>query len=462
MKQVMFEQVRSRGLSHFSYVIGLNGVAAVIDARRDCQVYADLAARRGYHLRYVLETHRNEDYVIGSLELAGLTGAEVWHADSQLDYGYGQAVEDGQRFDIGGLVLRAFHAPGHTEGTMNYVLHDVTGAPWMVFTGDTLLPGDVGRTDLLGEEKQEEMGGLLYDTIFEKILPLGDQVIVCPAHGAGSVCGSERLTDRPLTTVGIERRHNAALQHSDRDGFIRFVSHSLERPPYFSMMEQLNRDGPPILGGLPVPPLLPPATFSAQASGSQVLDTRTELAFNAAHVPEALSIWQEGVPSFAGWFLDHERPVLLVTDPATPEQAVRYLVRMGYDDVMGYLGEGMVGWHTSGRDSDSIGMVTVQELCGVLDSGERPWILDVRSQRELDSEGRLPGGHHIHITQLPRHLDEIPRDKPVFMFCGSGLRSTIAASLLQKQGYDDLTVVLGGVAGWTSTTCPLDLSGVAV
>ncbi|MGI6207514.1 MAG: MBL fold metallo-hydrolase [Anaerolineae bacterium] len=462
MNQVMFEQIRSRGLAHFSYLLGRNGVAAVIDPRRDCEVYVDLVQRRGYQLRYIIETHRNEDYAIGSLELARLTGAEIWHAEPQLPYRYGLPVEDGQTFDIGGLVLRAFHAPGHTEGMMNYVLHDPSGVPWMVFTGDTLLAGDVGRTDLLGKDRLREAANLLYDTIFGKILPLGDHVIVCPAHGAGSVCGSERAADRPLTTIGIERVHNPALQHTDRESFVQFVAHELERPPYFTVMERLNLEGPPVLGRLPGLTPLSVDSFDAQAAGAQVLDTRLELAFNAAHVPGALSIWEQGIPSFAGWFVNYDQPILLVSDTILPERAVRYLIRMGFDRINGYLGGGMVDWHTSGRDSDSIGMVTVQELCGLLDSDEQVWILDVRSQYELDTDGRIPGAHHIHITQLPQRVDEVPRDVPVFIFCGSGLRSTVAASLLQAQGYEDLTVVLGGAAGWNSTTCPLDLREAAL
>ena len=183
-------------MAHYSYLIGDDGEAAVIDPRRDCTIYIDRAARAGYRILHVLETHRNEDYVIGSVELAARTGAAVYHADAQWDYTYGQAVEDAQTWQVGRLELEAIHSPGHTPGSMSYLLRTPEGSPWTVFTGDALFAGDVGRVDLLGEERLEEMAGLLYETLFDKLLALPDDLIVCPAHGAGSVCGNTTPSGR--------------------------------------------------------------------------------------------------------------------------------------------------------------------------------------------------------------------------------------------------------------------------
>ncbi len=452
---MLFERIESKGLAHYSYLIGDGNEAVVIDPRRDCNVYIEKASVTGLRIAHILETHRNEDYVIGSLELAARTDAEIWHADAQWDYQYGQPVEDGQAWRVGRLKLEAIHSPGHTPGSMSYLLHDPDGAPWMVFTGDALFAGDVGRTDLLGTDRLEEMAGLLYDTLFNKLLPLGDEIIVCPAHGSDSVCGSA-IAERVWTTIGLERRLNPKLQFADRDEFIANVAVKLERPTYFRQMEKLNLEGPPVLGSLPVPTPLSSGAFVQKAEDAFVLDTRMELGFGAAHVPNVLSIWLGGLASFAGWFLPYDRPILLVNETDDPTQAVRHLIRLGYDDLVGYLSGGMLAWHMAGRRSESIETVTVQELCQRLDADEDAWILDVRSHEELEREGEITGAHHIHITQLPLHLHEVSCDHPVYVFCGSGLRSMIGASLLQREGWENLTVVLGGLAGWNSVSCPLE------
>ncbi len=216
---MFMERIISEGIAHLSYIIMGSGEAWVIDPRRDCEIYLEKTHKKGIRITHILETRRNEDYVIGSLELASRTGAKIWHADSQLDYQYGYPVEEGQEWKLSGLKLEAIHTPGHTPGSMSYLLRDTGGAPWMVFCGDTLFSGDVGRVDLLGMAKARELAGMLYDTIFRKLLPLGDGVIVCPAHGAGSVCGSS-ITDRPWTTIGLERKLNPMLQFQARDAFI--------------------------------------------------------------------------------------------------------------------------------------------------------------------------------------------------------------------------------------------------
>lgn len=450
----ILERIESQGLAHYSYLIGDRNKAAVIDPRRDADKYVELASREGMTITDVFETHRNEDYVIGSMELESKTGADIWRAEEELDYGYGKLAEEGRTWKIGRLKLEAIHTPGHTLGSRSYILYDPDGEPWVVFTGDALFAGDVGRIDFYGEDRLEEMVGKLYDSIFNKILPLGDGVIVCPAHGAGSVCG-ESIAERKWTTVGIERDRNPKLQVDTQQEFAEKAATMREYPPYFAKMEQLNQDGAPLLHDATPVKFMTPAEFAEKAKDAVILDTRKELGFGAAHIPGAISIWLGGVPNFAGWFLPYDKPILLVDESGDPSTAVTYLERMGYDNIEGRLSGGMLAWHMSGRESSSVDTISVHELCGILDSGKDLWILDVRSDGELEEDGEIEDAHHIHITHIMENLEEIPKDENVYIFCGSGLRSMIAASLLKREGWKDLSVILGGLAGWSSTTCPV-------
>lgn len=451
---MIFQRIESEGLAHYSYLVGDRNEAVVIDPRRDCDAYIELTGKQGVRITNILETHRNEDYLIGSVELAARTGAQIWHAEPELDYRYGRTVQDGLEWKAGRLKIRAIHTPGHTTGHMSYLLHDSKGSPWVLFSGDSLFAGDIGRMDLPGEDRLEEMAGLMYDTLFNKILPLGDQIVLCPAHGAGSVCAAS-IADRVWTTIGMERLHNPKLRFTGRDEFIKNAGQVLERPPYFRKMEQYNLL-PPLLSNLPLPPPLSAREFKKESANGTVLDTRMELDFGAAHVPGALSIWLSGIPSFAGWFLGYDRPIYLVADNDKIETAVRMLTRMGFDNIAGSLSGGMLSWHMAGEASASNGTETVQDICRRLDRGGDVFVLDVRGEDELEKEGRVPNALHIHITQLPGNLERVPRDRPVHIFCGSGLRSTIAASILQRAGWKDIVVILGGVMGWISKSCPLE------
>lgn len=451
---MLFERIEAKGLAHNSYIVGDGHRAVVIDPRRDCDIYVELASREGMRITHILETHRNEDYVSGSLELAGKTGAEVLHsAYDDLPYGYGERIAEGEPLRIGTLRLEPLHTPGHTRGHMGFLLRDPTGAPWVVFTGDALFAGDVGRSDFYGEDNLHEMTGLLYDSIFYKLLPLGDGVIVAPAHGSGSACGTA-IADRPWTTIGLERAHNPRLQHTTKDEFVQHTARMLEYPHYFRMMEKLNLEGPPLLRDLPSPVALSPKEFAARAKDAIVLDTRWELGFNSAHVPGAVSIWEVGLSGWAGWFLTYDQPILLVSDGNDVSPVVRVLSRLGFDRVQGFLAGGMHLWLSAGLSSQRISALTVHDLCQLLDGGQEAWILDVRSAAEVEEQA-VPGGYHIHLSHLPERMQEVPRDRAVYIFCGSGVRSTVAASLLQRAGYENMTVVLGGLSAWSSVRCPL-------
>jgi hydroxyacylglutathione hydrolase len=452
---MLFKRVESEGLAHYSYMIGDQHEALVIDPRRDCDIYVHAAVSQGVHITHICETHRNEDYAVGSVELSTLTNAQIWHADSQLDYSYGTPVKDGQTWQIGRLKVTAICTPGHTPGSVSYLLHDINGNPWIIFTGDTLFAGDVGRVDLPGIELIPEMAAQLYNSIFHRILTLDEGVIVCPGHGAGSVCGT-MISDKPWTTIGLERKHNPKLQYTTKDEFIEQIGKEHERPPYFRKVEELNIAGAPILGAVPSPPPLSPEQFDEQRKNSVIVDTRMELGFSAAHVPGALSIWQDGLAHFAGWFVPYDKPILLMLEDDNPDPAVRTLLRLGYDRIAGYCAGGMLSWHMAGKESEQVETITVQDLCTLLDTDTNPWILDVRSQAEIVQTHALPDAHNIHITQLSAHLGQIPKNKKIFIFCGSGLRSMIGASILKQQGWQNIAVILGGITGWRSTTCPLE------
>jgi hydroxyacylglutathione hydrolase len=340
---------------------------------------------------------------------------------------------------------------------MSYLLRDTSGIPWMLFCGDAIFAGEVGRIDLLGRDLAAENAGLLYESLFSKVLPLGDEVILCPAHGSGSVCG-ESIAERLWTSIGIERKHNARLQAESKEQFLALLLQSQpDRPPYFRRMEKVNLEGRPLLGALSSPRPLDARSFLAlfEKQNAQILDTRQELAYAAAHVPGSQSIWLDGLASFAGWFLSYDRPILLVGEGNLVENISVILLRLGFDNIAGFLAGGMLSWHMSGMESDSIRTQTVQDLCHQLDGGEKVWILDVRFESELAREGRIEDSQHIPITAIAGRMDEVPRDREVVIFCGSGMRSMVAASYLKARGWKRLCVILGGMAGWRSIKCPI-------
>lgn len=453
---MIFERVVTEGLAAYSYVVGDGIKAAVIDPRRDIEVYLEIAEKAGMGIAYVFETHRHEDFISGAPELAARTGARIFHGTGDdFEYGYGEPVRDGQRFALGTLVLKALHTPGHTKAHMSYLLYDGE-TPWILFSGDALFAGDVGRTDFYGPQALKTMSGLLHDSLMEKVLSLGDGVILCPAHGSGSVCGSG-ISDRLLTTIGIEKQTNPILGF-DKGSFIQATAKTLERPPYFRTMERYNAQGAPLLrGGRPIPKPLSPKKVAAMAGGLRIVDTRSELAYAASHIDGAVSIWEKGLPSFAGWFLDYETPIVLVAEENRVGAAVRHLTRLGFDgNLAGYLAGGMGAWQMAGLPVRSMPSLSVQDFCKVLDQGEDGIILDVRSLDELETNGKIHGAVHIHLTELPERWRELPDDRPIHVFCGSGLRAMTGASILRNLGLEQAAVVLGGLNGWRSVSCPIE------
>ncbi len=443
---MLLDRITTPGLAHHSYLLCSDGECVVVDPRRDVDGYVNRAHDQEMRIVHVLETHRNEDLVTGSLALADRTGADVLRSGLEaFEYGYGEPLAHGDEVPFGSLRCVALHTPGHTPGHLAYLVYDEQNAPWVLFSGDALFAGGVGRTDLLGEAHTEEMTRQLYSALHEQIMTLKDGVLLCPAHGKGSVCGAV-IADRPWTTIGVERARNPSLQHDSEKDFVRAHARILDRPPYFDRMEEMNRRGSP-LRPLPSPPPASVTEVDRRREALQIVDVRSTMAFATAHIPQSLSLWLEGVPSYAGWFLDPDRPILLVGAPRDTEQAALQLFRLGFDNVRATLAGGLHAWHASGLDSASVETVTTAELLNedrLTDS-----ILDVRTDEEAAS---APIGTSIHIplVKLLQRLDELPEADLLTIFCGTGLRSMVAASLLEREGQYNVQVAMGGERGCPS------------
>lgn len=456
MGGMFLEVVRSPGLAHLSYIVGHGGRAAVIDPRRDVDAYLDIARKNGAVISHIFETHRNEDYVIGSVELARKTGAAILHGKA-LPFTYGRAVAEGERIEIGKLVLSVLETPGHTFESISVVLADTASGPdpVAVFTGDALFVGDVGRTDFF-PDRAAEVAGLLFDSIHEKLLPLGDHVLIYPAHGAGSVCGRS-MAEREFSTIGIERLQNALLA-LDKPAFIaRKTAERHPLPPYFKLMEgyNLNGNAPRLCDLAPMRPFSPAEFEAARAGGLFVLDIRSPEAIAGAFIPGSLAVPLEMLAAWGGFFLPSGARIgLVANDPEDAAEAVKRLWRMGYDAVAGILDGGLGAWETSGRDYDRIPSVHVSELVARINAKVDFTLLDVRTPEET-AGGVLPGALPIPLDHLTARLAEVPRDKPVTTFCGSGARAIIAASILKNAGFAHVEDSLGSMAACRAWGCPL-------
>ena len=446
---MFFEQIVSRGLAHNSYFIGSGTTAAVIDPRRDCGIYLDLASRHESSITHIFETHRNEDYVIGSREFQRLCGAEIYHG-SRMEFSYGNTVKDNDRFTLGSLEVTVIETPGHTEESISLIVRDldVSGEPCLVFCGDTLFAGDIARTDFFGQKRKGEMAGKIFSSITEKLLPLGDGVIVCPAHGAGSICGGE-IADHPFTTIGYERKTNPVLALG-KEGFIeRRLTESPYVPPYFRTMERYNQHGAPAWDGEPaLRPLTVSKVRDAWKEGCHLIDIRAPTSFGAGHIPGSLSLWQNGISAFLGWFTDYEKPLIFIDDFNQNLEELRLqCFRMGFDNTAGFLAGGFPAWARAGQEIAVLPTCSVDELAKRLQEKEM-FLLDVRDIRNRRANGSIPGSIHVYVGELPQHLDLVPRDEPVSIYCDTGYKGSLAASYLAAHKYHNVTNVLGGMSAW--------------
>jgi hydroxyacylglutathione hydrolase len=447
--------VRSEGLAHNSYFLFDDSEAVVVDPRRDCRIYAQLAKKTCTKIRYILETHRNEDYVVGSLELRELTKAEIFHG-KQLPFKYGTGLEDQETLRVGNLQIQALHTPGHTDESFCYAVidSDKTKVPTMVFTGDTLFLGSIGRTDLQGKKAQPGQAEKLHASLREKLLPLGDGVLVYPAHGAGSVCGSG-INDHHVGTLGHEKEVNPYLKMS-KDAFMEAaLAQELVVPRYFARMEELNLNGPPRLRGLPLPRPLEVDEFEAEMmeTDSVVVDTRKPYAFVGSHIPRALSFWLGGGTAvYAAWVLDYNQRMLFVTERKHDVmRATRHFWRVGFDNIFGYLCNGMNSWQEDGRPISHAHTLPPSEL---KERFERYVVLDVREPSEWHGEGTIDGAQKIFFVDLTQEADRLNRNRRYAVICSVGNRSSIAVSILRQKGFGAVSNVLGGMTAWQALGYP--------
>jgi len=450
-----FKQFYLGCLAHASYLVGSEGEAAVIDPRRDVEEYLEEARAHGLAIKYVIETHLHADFVSGHQELAARTGAEIVFGHRAGAAFPHRAVREGDQIRVGRVVLRILETPGHTpEGISLLVFEDDEArAPSLVLTGDTLFIGDVGRPDLVGSKgfTAEQMASLLYDSVQGKLMRLGDDVLVYPAHGAGSLCGRS-MSKETFSTMGEQRRSNHALRPMSREEFVRMATSDLpEVPPYFARDVEMNRAGAAPVAEEALPAALSPVEVDGRArAGATVLDVRSAAAFGTAHVPGSLHVGLGGqFASWSGTLLPAEGGVVLVADGETEigEARVR-LARVGIERVDGFLAGGIAAWQRAGLSLASLSHITVSDLHERLPREPALQVLDVRRPAEY-AAGHLPRAVNVPLDRLAAGED-VPLDTsgPIAVVCAGGYRSSAAGSLLQRRGLANLINVVGGTAAW--------------
>lgn len=444
------EKIKTRGLAHLSYVVGSNGEAAVIDPRRDCDVYIEIATEHGCRITRVFETHRNEDLLSGAAALAGQTGAEVCHGpNADGDVRYAETVRDGDEFEIGNIGLRVLETPGHTDDSLSFAVYDNEFGEnaFAVFTGDALFVGDVGRTDFY-PDRAEEVAGMLFDSL-RKIEALGEQAVIYPAHGAGSVCG-DSMAAREVSTIGYERQTNPRLRIADRDDFIaaKTAEHH-ELPPYFRYMERGNLAGAEAVPASLLPRPLTAGLMKRVGDDAVIVDVRSPSAFLGAHLPASLSLPENMISAFAGWFLQPEDALVLVADDAgQAERAARHLARIGYDDIRGYLDPNLASWAATGGNFNTVPVLDADAVHARFRDPPGDWtVLDVRGVEEVRDE-RIQPSAHVFLGELPSATGELDRNRAYTVMCASGARATIAASLLLRAGFSRVDLFLGSLQAW--------------
>lgn len=454
---MFFQRIKTPGIAHNAYIIGSKGLAIIIDPRRDIDEYFRITRKNKLQIKYVLETHRQEDFVFGSDQIRELAQAEIVTGKHKYSAHSDIFLKDGETMEVGDLAIKCLYTPGHTPESVSYVFYmkDKPKTAWAVFTGDALFIGAAGRTDLADPDKTAENAGILFDSIQNKILPLGDQTLIYPAHGSGSVCGGN-IAEYDESTIGFERTYNPAFIHT-KEKFIREkVKERIPRPPYFRLMEKLNLRGGIKLSKSPETiPALTPEDFERKSKRGIIIDTRLPEAFAGGHIPNSYSIWLEGLPQFGGWFADDQTPVYLVLEkPDDLKKAFLHLQRIGVDNISGLLAGGFEGWRDAGLAIQMSGTLSVNS--NFFESGPIP-LLDVRDITEFE-EGHINGAKHAYVGYIPqlRNLEsELDPEQPLVVTCAVGHRASLGVSLLLRAGYKNLFNLLGGVTAWKKLDKPL-------
>ena len=456
---MQIEQIYTHCLAQGAYYIVFGKEAVIIDPLREIQPYVERAQKDGVQIKYILETHFHADFVSGHLDLAKATGAKiVYGPEAKPNFDF-HAAQDGEVLSFGDLKIKVLHTPGHTMESTCYLLLNEEGREVAMFTGDTLFIGDVGRPDLAQKAAsmtQEELAGLLFDSLRSKIMPLPNDIIVYPAHGAGSACG-KNMSKETFDTLGHQKEVNYALRADmTKEEFIKEVTDGLLPPPgYFGMNVAMNKNGYDAIQDVMERGLRPLSVEAFEAAANEtdaiVLDTRTAAAFAKEFVPNSISIGLEG--QFAPWvgalIPDVKQELLIITEPGKEEETVKRLARVGYDYVIGYLDGGIEAWKNAGKEVDSIGRITAEELEAKGDKAEK--IIDVRKPGEYAAE-HLEAAYSAPLDFINDMMEKFPKDQPFILHCAGGYRSIIAGSILKARGYDNFVDVIGGYGAIAKTS----------
>jgi len=448
------EQIYTGCLAQGAYYIESEGEVAIIDPLREVQPYIEKAARRNAKIKYVFETHFHADFVSGHMDLAAKTGAQIVYGPTGLKMGFEAIItEDNQVFTLGKTKIKVLHTPGHTTESVCYLLTNEEGKEEAIFTGDTLFIGDVGRPDLaqkvVKDLTQEKLAGYLYDSLRNKLLPLSDDLIVYPAHGAGSACG-KNMSKETSDTLGNQKKTNYALQPMTKEAFIKEVLHGLTPPPaYFPQNVMMNIEGyesMDVVYERGVKPLSP-AEFEAAANETSalILDTREAQVFAKGFVPNSINIGIDG--SFAVWvgamIPDLKQEILVVAEEGREEEVITRLARVGYDYSIGYLAGGIAAWKNDSREVDAITSITVDELERIKEGDPNIEILDVRKNSEYLSE-HVVEAENAPLDYINDSMLKVDKNKTYYVHCAGGYRSMIFSSILRARGYDNLIDIAGG------------------
>jgi hydroxyacylglutathione hydrolase len=463
------EQIYTGCLAQGSYYIESNGEVAIIDPLREVDDYIARAEKDGAKIKYIFETHFHADFVSGHITLAAKSGATIVYGPTAKTGYKSHIAEDGEVFQLGDITITALHTPGHTMESTTYLLKDKDGKDHAIFSGDTLFLGDVGRPDLaqkVATMTQEELAGILFDSLRTKIMPLADDVVVYPAHGAGSSCGKNMMKET-VDSLGNQKQMNYALRADmTKEEFIAEVTDGLAPPPaYFPMNVAMNRDGYANVSDVIAQGSrsLSPAAFEAAANETYavILDTRKETIFVKGFIPQSIFIGIDG--GFAPWvgslIKDVKQPILLVADEDRIEEIITRLSRVGFDNTIGYLKGGFEAWVAENREIDSIHSINASDFEKEVTENRLP-VFDVRKEGEFSS-GHIDKANHVCLSGINEHLAEFPKDKNFYVHCAGGYRSVIAASILKMRGYHNFTDIAGGFGAIKTTNLPIVVSVVA-
>lgn len=455
------EQIYTGCLAQGAYYITSNGEAAIIDPLRETQPYMDRLRKDGVKLKYIFETHFHADFVSGHLDLSKNTGATIVYGPTATPEFDALIAEDNQIFKVGNIQLKVLHTPGHTMESMCLLLIDENGKEKALFSGDTLFLGDVGRPDLAQKAThmtQDELAGLLYESLNSKILPLADDITVYPAHGAGSACGKNMMKET-VDTLGNQKKMNYALNQPDKASFVKAVTDGLLPPPaYFGMNVTMNKKGydsfEKVLNNGMRALTTDEFKTAAEETGALILDSRNDKIFAKGFVPQSVNIGLGG--DFAPWvgalIADVKQPLLLVTDAGKEEETVTRLSRVGFDHILGHLKGGFDAWKNAGLETDTVKRITPEEFAATVKPGT-DMIIDVRKETEYAAE-HIEDAYSKPLAYINKWIKDINPKEHFFMHCAGGYRSMIAASILQARGYRNFTEIESGFNAISKTGVP--------